>query len=454
MCTIEKLEGSQRRSSLWTPSYRLRIPDTQLNGNQRWRGASKFIWVRSLLSISSEINIRCLHQPIGDFQLSGIQIYLHQSKPTPENSSQSKGRQLVGSSSSSSVSSSSSSLSLGSTNTIITQVKRPIRVLKLQPQRPSLPPQPVQPTPTLQPISVTSNLPNTTSGPFLAPARDAQIIYDTTTCLTPQAIVTTPWVIYTRGISAPQAELVKPLTRMQPVAQAVSKQPFQPASTLPPILTPQSAPPKLPNATAVPQNSSFSFLLPCECNEALTSQHFNNNNTKIPILGPPHSLVEPVQNDKRPPVASSPALNLPDMLQELDPETLAMLENEDAKSDSLLTSLSFDDILSSISITPSSGDELNQEKASRPSGSFCSSEYSPPSLPESFVSSASCGGNDQSHQTQSQQKQQSHQQNISLLNDVEIDTDLPSDSDEFWDAFVTNVMNLPLDSTNLPMDVC
>lgn len=149
--------------------------------------------------------------------------------------------------------------------------------------------------------------------------------------------------------------------------------------------------------------------------------------------------------DKRPFAASSPALNLPDMLQELDPETLAMLENEDAKSDSLLTSLSFDDILSSISITPSSGDELNQEKAACPSGSFCSSESSPPSLPESFVSSASCNRTDQNHQTQSQQKQQSHQQSrdTSLLSDVEIDTDLPSDSDEFWDAFVTSRLFFP-----------
>ncbi|KAM3186510.1 hypothetical protein ACTXT7_004189 [Hymenolepis weldensis] len=449
--TVSKLltECAQQKVSLRTPSYRLRIPDVQLNGNQQWSGASKFIWVRSLLSISSETNIRCLHQPIGDVQPSGIQFYLHQPKPIPDKSCQREGRHLIGS---------SSSLSLGSTTTTTTaQVKRPIRVLKLQPQRPSLPQQPVRPTPTLQPISVTSSLPNTTSGPFLAPARDAQIIYDTAPCLTPQTIVTTPWVIYTRGISAPQAELVKPLAQMQPTAQTVSKHPILSASPLPPILTPQSAPPKLPAVTAtpaaVPKNSSFSFLLPCECNDGPLLQHSNN---KVPRLSPPHSLVEPIQNDKRPFAASSPALNLPDMLQELDPETLAMLENEDAKSDSLLTSLSFDDILSSISITPSSGDELNQEKAACPSGSFCSSESSPPSLPESFVSSASCNRNDQNRQTQSQQKQQSHQQSrdTSLLSDVEIDTDLPSDSDEFWDAFVTNVMNLPLDSTNLPMDVC
>lgn len=140
--------------------------------------------------------------------------------------------------------------------------------------------------------------------------------------------------------------------------------------------------------------------------------------------------------EKWPTTTSSPALNLPDMLQELDPETLAMLEeNDDAKSDSLLTSLSFDDILSSISITPSSGDELNQEKQTCTSGSFCSSESSPPSLSESFVSSTSCTRKDQPSQ---QQQQLLQQREMSLFSDVELDADIPSDTDEFWDALVTS----------------
>ncbi|VDM24221.1 unnamed protein product [Hydatigera taeniaeformis] len=224
-----------------------------------------------------------------------------------------------------------------------------------------------------------------------------------------QTLVPTPWVIYARSISAPQPSLVRAISPLT-------------------------------------QNSSFNFLVPGECNE-IPLQHSN----KIPRLSSPHTTAEPSQTEKWPAATSSPALNLPDMLQELDPETLAMLEeNEDAKSDSLLTSLSFDDILSSISITPSSGDELNQEKQICTSGSFCSSESSPPSLPESFVSSTSCTIKDQPSQ---QQQQLLQQRELSLFSEVELDTDMPSDTDEFWDALVTNVMNLPLDITNLPMDV-
>ncbi|KAL5970412.1 Hypoxia-inducible factor 1-alpha [Taenia solium] len=280
------------------------------------------------------------------------------------------------------------SISTGSVATT-PQVKRPIRVLKLQPQQQPLSQQPVTAS-TLQPLRVSPSLP-TNSGPYLAPlaaapTRDTQIVYET--------LVATPWVIYARSISAPQPSLVK---------------------TISPL----------------PQNSSFNFLLPGECNE-IPLQHSN----KIPRLSPPHTIAEPSQAEKWPATASSPALNLPDMLQELDPETLAMLEeNEDAKSDSLLTSLSFDDILSSISITPSSGDELNQEKQICTSGSFCSSESSPPSLPESFVSSTSCTRTDQPSQ---QQQQLLQQREMSLFSDVELDTDMPSDTDEFWDALVTS----------------
>ena len=132
------------------------------------------------------------------------------------------------------------------------------------------------------------------------------------------------------------------------------------------------------------------------------------------------------------------------MLQELDPDTLAMLEeNEDAKSDSLLTSLSFDDILSSISINTSSGDEVNQDKQNcGTSRSFCSSESSPPSLQESFLSSVSvCPRNDLNlpkQKPQSMQLEQLQDREISLFSDVELDAEMPSDTDEFWDALVTS----------------
>ncbi|KAM7539392.1 hypothetical protein Aperf_G00000054354 [Anoplocephala perfoliata] len=435
--TVSKLlnDCAQKKASLWTPSYRLRIPVAQLNGNQSWSGPSKFVWMRSIFSTSLDSNIRCIHQPIGDVQLSGVQFYLHQSKPSTVKACQNEGRRLI-----------SSSLSLESAST--TQEKRPIRVLKLQPQRRSLPRQPLT-APNLQPISVTSRLPSN-SGPYLAPltatpARDAPIAYESSACLTPQAIVTTPWVIYTRSLSTPQTDLVKSLAPLPP-AQSIP--PTPPPPPPPDLALPAPPPPPI----SLPQNSSFTCLLPSVCND-VHRQHSN----KIPRLSPPVGLVEPLQTEKGQSTASSSNLNLPDMLQELDPETLAMLENEDAKSDSLLTSLSFDDILSSISITPGSGDEVTQDKAACPSESFCSGESSPPSLPESFVSSTSCNRYDQQQQQQQQTQQrqhQSHQQrDISLFNDVELESDLPSDSDEFWDAFVTNVMNLPLDSTNFPMDV-
>lgn len=63
--------------------------------------------------------------------------------------------------------------------TTAAQVKRPIRVLKLQTQQ-SLPQQPMA-TPTLQPLHVSASLP--TSGPYLAPlaanaSRESQIVYE------------------------------------------------------------------------------------------------------------------------------------------------------------------------------------------------------------------------------------------------------------------------------------
>lgn len=145
--------------------------------------------------------------------------------------------------------------------------------------------------------------------------------------------------------------------------------------------------------------------------------------------------------ERRPSKSKSPGLNLPDMLQELDPDTLAMLEeNEDGKSDSLLTTLSFDDILSSISINTSSGDEVNQEKQNcgTSSRSFCSSESSPPSLTESSLSSSSCAARTNQQKQQAQQLDQLQDRDISLFSDVELDPDMPSDTDEFWDALVTS----------------
>ncbi|KAH9279009.1 hypothetical protein ECG_08543 [Echinococcus granulosus] len=392
-------ECVQQKLSIWTPSYRLRIPISQSNGSRQSSGPSKFIWVRTLFSNTFDANIRCLHQPIGNAQTDGIQVCLHQKIASTSTTGTSESRHHNGN-------------SMSTVVATTPQVKRPIRVLKLQSHHQPLSQQPVAES-TLQPLRVSPSLP-TNSAPYLAPlaaapTRDTQIIYEPPACLTPQTLVTTPWVIYTRSISAPQASLSKTVSPLS-------------------------------------QNSSFNFLLPGECNE-IPLQHSN----KIPRLSPPHTIVESSQIERWPMTTSSPVLNLPDMLQELDPETLAMLEeNEDAKSDSLLTSLSFDDILSSISITPSSGDELNQDKQICTSGSFCSSESSPPSLPESFVSSTSCTRKNQPSQ---QQQQLLQQREMSLFSDVELDTDMPSDTDEFWDALVTNVMNLPLDITNLPMDV-
>lgn len=102
-------------------------------------------------------------------QANGIQIYLHQKKPSTLTTSTSENQQYTG-----------NSISTGSVTTT-PQVKRPIRVLKLQPQQQPLSQQSVT-TSTLQPLRVSPNLP-TNSGPYLAPlaaapTRDTQIVYE------------------------------------------------------------------------------------------------------------------------------------------------------------------------------------------------------------------------------------------------------------------------------------
>ncbi len=129
------------------------------------------------------------------------------------------------------------------------------------------------------------------------------------------------------------------------------------------------------------------------------------------------------------------ALNIPDMLQELGPDTLAMLEEtEDVKPSSLLTSLSFEDILCSP--------QHNGHQQPTPPGSF-STESSPPSLPESFASS-SCSSSSSfslaSHQqgAQSQQMHQVNQRDVPFFGDVDLESEMLSDTDDFWDALVSS----------------
>lgn len=98
--------------------------------------------------------------------------------------------------------------------------------------------------------------------------------------------MTTPWVIYTRSLSAPHADLVKSLTPL-PLAQSA------PPTLPPPNLAVPPPPPPPPPPISVSQNSSFNRLLPSVCNDV--PRQYSN---KIPRLCPPNSLVEPLQTGK------------------------------------------------------------------------------------------------------------------------------------------------------------
>ncbi|VDD80095.1 unnamed protein product [Mesocestoides corti] len=415
-------ECLQRKSPVWTSAYRLRLPVSSSTGTTVSYSQSKFVWVRSLFSTSNAFGatIRCLHQPIGDVQSHGVEAYL-QTKPHSNFTSLSQfareePRHLIGNS--------RQRLLASHPTTANLPVKRPIRVLKIQPyfqphHQEMKPQQQNKQVTTL--TSMSANL-TVNTGPYLTPlaaasSRDTSVVYETTTALTPQPLVPTPWLVYTRSLSAPQPTLAK-----------------SPAPLV--------------------QTRSLNVFLAGDLNEV----------SDLPPMqrcpSPARSPVESQQIDKLPDSPSDISLNLPDMLQELGPETLAMLEeNDDAKSDSLLTNLSFDDILSSISISTKASDCHHDKHSLTPlTGSLSSTDSSPPSLPESFASSYSCSTTYSSNlaskiSQQLQIQSQQLQREPSLFNDMELDSDLPSDTDEFWDALVSNVMNLPLDTTNLPMDV-